>query len=113
MHSTSLSNGGDATGVTTTITPPSGEQMAVLRPPIVRSSLNALNRALFTKKINLAAAAVHDSRTISKYRKSLTGTREILTVERISPIVPHPDTTLRQQGKKCILLEPHVKPECK
>lgn len=112
MTSTSLSNGGDATGATTT-KHPSPEKMTVFRPPIVRSSVNALNRALFTKKINLAAAAINDSRTISKYRKTLTGTRDILTVERISPIVPHPDTALRQQGKKCILLEPHVKAECK
>lgn len=112
MTSPSLSNGGDATGATTT-KHPSPEKMTVFRPPIVRSSVNALNRALFTKKINLAAAAINDSRTISKYRKTLTGTRDILTVERISPIVPHPDTTLRQQGKKCILLEPHVKAECK
>lgn len=113
MTSTSLSNGGDATGATTTTKHPSPEKMTVFRPPIVRSSVNALNRALFTKKINLAAATINDSRNISKYRKTLTGTRDILTVERISPIVPHPDTALRQQGKKCILLEPHVKPECK
>ena len=108
MNPTSLSDGGDANGATY-----SPEKMVVFRPPLVRSSLNALNRALFTQKINLAAAAINDSRTISKYRKTLTETHDILNLERISPIVSHPDTKLREQGKKCILLEPRVKAECK
>ena len=112
MNPTSLSDGGDANGATSNSTP-SPEKMVVLRPPIVRSSLNALNRALFTQKISLAAAAINDSRAISKYRKTLTETHDILNLERISPIVSHPDTKLREQGKKCILLEPHVKAECK
>ena len=82
---------------------------AMLRPPVVRSGTAALNRALFTKKVDLAAAAVPDARLISKYRKVLTNTKEILRVDRISPVRSHPDQTLAQQGQKCLILTPTVK----
>lgn len=80
----------------------------MFRPPIVRSGANALNRALFTKNIKLAAAAVNDNRLISKYRKALSDSREILLADRLSPIVSHPDQNLAAQGRKCLLLNPNV-----
>ncbi|KAK1757496.1 putative undecaprenyl pyrophosphate protein [Echria macrotheca] len=86
-------------------------QKAMFRPPIVRSGASALNRALFSKKVNLAAAAVSDNRLISKYRQSLTASKEILLAERLSPVVSHPDQTVAAQGRKCLLLSPEVKPE--
>lgn len=84
-------------------------EMSMFRPPIVRTGTAALNRALFTKKVDLAAAAVHDARLIAKYRKALHAAKEILQVDRISPIRPHPDQALAAQGRKCLLLNPAVK----
>ena len=80
----------------------------MFRPPIVRSGANALNRALFSKNIKLAAAAVNDNRLISKYRKALSDSKEILLADRLSPIVSHPDQSLAAQGRKCLLLNPNV-----
>ncbi|KAH7635113.1 hypothetical protein SMAC4_12596 [Sordaria macrospora] len=85
------------------------QDMAIFSPPVVRSGAGALNRALFTKTVNLAAAAVNDNRLISKYRKELEHSKELLRQERLSPIVNHPDKTLADQGKKCLLLSPSVK----
>ncbi|GAB1311121.1 tRNA(m(1)G37)methyltransferase [Madurella fahalii] len=83
--------------------------MSMFRPPIIRTGTAALNRTLFTKKVDLAAAAVHDARLIAQYRKTLHSSKEILQVDRISPIRPHPDQTLANQGRKCLLLNPTVK----
>ena len=84
--------------------------MSIFRPPIVRTGTAALNRALFTKKVDLAAAAVQDPRLISHYRKTLHSSGELLRVDRISPIRPHPDQALADQGRKCLLLNPSIKP---
>jgi tRNA (guanine37-N1)-methyltransferase len=89
------------------------EKMTVFRPPIIRSGAIALNRALFTKKVTIAAAAVKDNRNISKYRHELSSNKKILYTERISPIAPHPDQSLAAQGRKCILLDVNVKAEGK
>lgn len=83
--------------------------MSLFRPPILRSGAAALNRALFTKKVDLAAAALKNPQLISQYRKSLTAHKELLTLERISPIRPHPDPALEKLGHKCFLLNPDVK----
>ncbi|KAL2178698.1 Met-10+ like-protein-domain-containing protein [Thermothelomyces heterothallicus CBS 202.75] len=85
--------------------------MVIFRCPIVRSGTAALNRALFSKTIPIAAAALHDNKSISKYRKLLEASREILHAERISPIAPHPDQALANKGRKCLLLNPNVKAE--
>ena len=85
-------------------------EMSIFRPPIVRTGTAALNRALFTKKVGLAAAAVQDPRLISHYRKTLHSSGELLRVDRISPIRPHPDQALADQGRKCLLLNPSIKP---
>ncbi|KAK3496653.1 Met-10+ like-protein-domain-containing protein [Neurospora hispaniola] len=85
------------------------QDMAIFSPPVVRSGAGALNRALFTKTVNLAAAAVNDNRLISKYRKELEHNKELLRQDRLSPIVNHPDKALADQGKKCLLLSPNVK----
>jgi len=85
--------------------------MAVFRPPIIRSGASALNRALFSKTVSIAAAAVKDNRHISKYRKELSYSRQLLFAERLSPIVSHPDQALAAQGRKCLLLSADVKAE--
>jgi hypothetical protein len=86
-------------------------EMTIFRPPIIRSGANALNRALFLKKVTIAAAAVNDNRNISKYRKELERARKLLYAERISPVASHPDRTLAAQGRKCLLLDVGVKAE--
>jgi hypothetical protein len=86
-------------------------KMTIFRPPIVRTGTAALNRALFSKTVDIAAAAVLDNKLISNYRKTLESGREILHADRISPIRPHPDKTLAEQGRKCLLLNPTVRPE--
>lgn len=85
--------------------------MVVFRCPIVRSGTAALNRALFSRTIPIAAAALYDNKVISKYRKLLESSKEILHAEKISPIAPHPDQALADKGRKCLLLNPSVKPE--
>lgn len=86
-----------------------------LRPPVVRSGAAALNRALFTRKVDLAAATIQDPRLISKYRKALLESKELLRQEKISPVVSHPeDKADTKQGgaagssRKCLLLAPNV-----
>lgn len=86
-------------------------EMTVFRPPIIRSGANALNRALFLKKVTIAAAAVNDNRNISKWRKGLSAARKLIYAERISPIASHPDKALAAQGRKCLLLDVGVKAE--
>lgn len=86
-----------------------GVDMSLFGPPIVRTGTAALNRALFTKTVNLAAAAVHDARLIAQYRQTLRSANEILQVGRISNVCPHPDQALAAQGRKCLLLNPSVK----
>ncbi|KAL2269954.1 hypothetical protein VTJ83DRAFT_2138 [Remersonia thermophila] len=85
--------------------------MTVFQVPIVRTGTAALNRALFSKSIGIAAAAVHDNKTIAHYRKALQASKEILQADRVSPICPHPDKALAEQGRKCLLLTPGVKAE--
>jgi tRNA (guanine37-N1)-methyltransferase len=85
--------------------------MIVFRCPIVRSGTAALNRAAFSKTVGVAAAALRDNKLISKYRKPLEAGREIFYADRISPVCLHPDKAIADQGLKCLLLNPNVKPE--
>lgn len=86
-------------------------EMSIFRPPIVRSATAALNRSLFSKTVGLAAAAVRDPKLISHYRKTLQAGKELLNADRISPVRPHPDKALADQGRKCLLLKTGVKAE--
>ncbi|KAK3906868.1 putative undecaprenyl pyrophosphate protein [Staphylotrichum tortipilum] len=86
-------------------------EMSIFHPPIVRTGTAALNRALFTQTIGLAAATLSDTKLIPHYRKALQAGRELLHADRISPICHHPDQTLASKGTKCLLLNPSVKPE--
>ncbi len=81
--------------------------MNVFRPPLVRSTA-ALDRALFSKTFNLAAARVNDPKNIAKYRKALTSSRDILHAERLTPIVQDPGASAAEKGRKCLLLQPRV-----
>ncbi|KAK6083816.1 tRNA methyltransferase trm5 [Seiridium cupressi] len=81
----------------------------LFRPPILRPFSGTLDRSLFSRTIPLAAATVDDNKNISRFRKELGKSKEILDVDRVSPIAPHPDAALASQGKRCLLLSPNVK----
>ncbi len=87
------------------------DEMAGILPPALRSGAGALNRALFTKTFDLAAATVHDARTIAQYRLSLLKNNELLRLDRLSSIVAHPDKDVATRGGKCLILRPGVKAE--
>ena len=87
------------------------DTMTVFRPPVVRRGVSALNRALFTKQVSIAAAAVNENSLISRYRGDLAKSRELLDAERVSPVAPHPDGDLAKLGRKCLLLNLGVKAE--
>jgi len=85
------------------------KDMGIFQPPIIRSTA-ALNRALFSKTCNLAAASVKDVRKIAKYRSALSKNHEILSLDRVSPIVNDPDPSQSASGRKCLLLKPGISP---
>lgn len=83
--------------------------MNLFRPAAIRSFSGVLDRSLFAKTIPLAAATVNSNQNIARYRRDLEKSREILIVDRVAAIAPHPDTALASQGRKCLLLNPSVK----
>ncbi|KAI0417520.1 Met-10+ like-protein-domain-containing protein [Xylaria grammica] len=91
--------------------PATEEDMSnLIRPPTVRHTIGVLDRALFAKTINLAAAAIADKRSIAQWRQRLQKEKTLLLAERLSSVVPHPDQTLASQGARCLLLDPQVRP---
>ncbi|KAI1385104.1 Met-10+ like-protein-domain-containing protein [Hypoxylon trugodes] len=84
---------------------------SVFRPPIIRSALGVLDRSLFSKTVNLAAAAVADRKKISVWRQKLLEDKTLISQERITGVVPHPDQALASLGTKCLLLDPKIKAE--
>jgi tRNA (guanine37-N1)-methyltransferase len=83
--------------------------MALFRPPIHRSAAAALDRALFSKTILIAAARIADRKQISRCRAELEKSRDLLRLERISSVRDDPDPTFASKGGKCLLLQPEVK----
>ncbi|KAI0430255.1 Met-10+ like-protein-domain-containing protein [Xylaria sp. FL1042] len=83
---------------------------SLIRPPTVRHTIGVLDRTLFAKTVNLAAAAVADKKRIAQWRQNLQKEKILLSAERLSGVVPHPDQTLASQGARCILLDPKVRP---
>lgn len=81
--------------------------MSLLRPPVLRPC-SVLNKALFAKTINIAAASIRDNKNISKLRKTLESSQDILPLERISHIAPDPNVDLAAKGRKCLLLKPEI-----
>ncbi|KAJ4318272.1 tRNA(m(1)G37)methyltransferase [Fusarium piperis] len=83
--------------------------MNLFRAPAARAA-KTLDRSLFAKTLNAAAASISENRLLSKYRKELEKTHEVLFMERFNPILPDPDPSLASQGRKCIVLSPQIKP---
>ncbi|GJC83936.1 tRNA (guanine(37)-N1)-methyltransferase [Colletotrichum liriopes] len=78
--------------------------MINLRAPLARAA-TILDRSLFSKKLELAAATVKDPRNISKYRKELEKSKELLRLDRLDSCRNDP----KAPGLKCLLLRPGVK----
>ncbi|KAL7761424.1 hypothetical protein ACKLNR_007959 [Fusarium oxysporum f. sp. zingiberi] len=83
-------------------------EMNLFRAPAARAA-RTLDRSLFAKTLNAAAASIKENKLLSKYRKELERTNEVLFMERFNPILPDPDPSLASQGKKCIVLAPQIK----
>ncbi|KAI0164857.1 Met-10+ like-protein-domain-containing protein [Xylariaceae sp. FL1272] len=83
---------------------------SLFRPPALGHTIGVLDRALFSKTVNLAAATIADNKKLAQWRKTLEKDSTLLRVERLSSIVPHPDHTLASKGSKCLLLDPKVRP---
>ncbi|KAI1148631.1 Met-10+ like-protein-domain-containing protein [Nemania diffusa] len=86
------------------------DMKSVFRPPTARYTLGVLDRALFAKTVNLAAVSVADKKKIAQWRQKLQAERTLLSAERLSCVVAHPDQTLASQGMRCLLLDPKVRP---
>lgn len=84
--------------------------MSLLRPPMLGPS-TVLNKAAFSKTINIAAASILDSKNISRIRHSLSKHSDTLSLDRLSVIQPDPDTSLAAKGRKCLLLKPTISPK--
>lgn len=84
--------------------------MNLLRPPMLGPS-TVLNKAAFSKTVNIAAASIVDNKNISRIRQSLGKQSAILPLERLSVVRPHPDASLAAQGRKCLLLRPSISPK--
>lgn len=82
--------------------------MNMFKPPVVRSAVTTLNKALFTKKVNLAAVSVKEATKISVYRKALEKSGDSLSLGRFAVIQSDPDQELAKKGRKCILLRPGI-----
>ncbi|PFH57947.1 hypothetical protein XA68_14355 [Ophiocordyceps unilateralis] len=89
-------------------TPPS--PMKLFHAPAAARAATTLDRSLFSRSLPTAAASVRDNRLISKYRKELSGTKELLLLDKFDPIVADPDPRLAAQGRKCFILQPAVRP---
>lgn len=85
--------------------------MNLFRAPAARAA-KTLDRSLFAKTLNSAAASIKENKLLSKYRKELEKTNEILFMERFNAILPDPDPLLASEGKKCIVLAPQIKHAC-
>ncbi|KAK0379639.1 Met-10+ like-protein [Colletotrichum limetticola] len=82
----------------------SNSDMISLRAPLARAA-TILDRSLFSKKLELAAATVKDPRNISKYRKQLEKGNELLRLDRLDSCRTDP----KSSNLKCLLLRPGVK----
>lgn len=85
----------------------------LFRAPAAARAAKTLDRSLFSATLPAAAALVRDKTLLSRYQKELRRTRELLTGEKLRPIVEHPDPALARQGLRCMVLDPTVvQPSC-
>lgn len=85
--------------------------MSLFRAPAAARAAKTLDRSLFCRSLPAAVASVADNRLLSKYRLELQKTKELIQLERFNPITGHPDPAQAARGKKCLVLNPEVKPD--
>lgn len=85
--------------------------MNLFRAPAAARAAKTLDRSLFSRTLPTAAASLRDNKLISKYRKQLEKTKEIFALDRFDVCAADPDAALAAQGKKCLVLKPHIKPD--
>ncbi|KAF7559702.1 hypothetical protein G7046_g4455 [Stylonectria norvegica] len=88
---------------------PQRDMNNLFRAPAARA-IKVLDRSLFAKTLNAAAASVSSNQLLSKYRQELAKSKEILFLGGFSPIAADPDPKLAGQGRKCLVLGPQVNP---
>lgn len=82
---------------------------SLFRPPAAARAATTLDRSLFHRTLPSTAAVVRDNKLLSRYRKDLEHTRDLLNIEKFRPIASHPDPVLAGQGQKCLILDPSIK----
>ncbi|KAF4122629.1 tRNA (guanine37-N1)-methyltransferase [Geosmithia morbida] len=93
----------------TDATPVLVDMSSLFRPPAAARAAQTLDRTLFSRTLPATAAVVRDNKLLSRYRKDFEGTRELLNIDKMRPIVAHPDPALARQGSKCLVLDPAIK----
>ena len=73
--------------------------------------MTTLDRSVFSRTFNLAAASIRDQRHIAKYKNRLTADCLIINRPVFKFLRPHPDGKLAAAGRKCLLLREDVRPD--
>ncbi|KAG5990482.1 tRNA(m(1)G37)methyltransferase [Claviceps pusilla] len=84
-------------------------EMNLFRAHSAARALKTLDRSLFLRRLPTSAACIRENKLISKYRKQLEKTKEILLLDKFDPIAADPDAALAAQGLKCLILRPNLK----
>jgi tRNA (guanine37-N1)-methyltransferase len=74
----------------------------------VNRAMKVLDRGFFQKTIPTSAARIFSPKDISRCRKELTASRDMLPNNRVDPIRPDVDPERAQKGNKCMVLRPEV-----
>lgn len=85
----------------------------LFKAPAAARAAKTLDRAIFAKTLPTFAVSVRENKLISKYRKQLEKTNELLALDRFDVITPNPDPALAAEGRKCLILAPSIKASCK
>ncbi|OAA64997.1 tRNA transferase Trm5/Tyw2 [Cordyceps fumosorosea ARSEF 2679] len=85
--------------------------MNLFRAPAAARAAKTLDRTLFARVVPSAAVSVRENKMLSKYRKELELTKELFTLPNYQQVAPDPDPALAAQGKKCLILQSHIKPQ--
>lgn len=83
--------------------------MSLFRAPAAARAAKTLDRTLFSRTLPTTAASVTANKLISKYRKQLEKTKEVLLLDKFDPIAADPNPSFAAQGRKCLILKPSVK----
>jgi tRNA (guanine37-N1)-methyltransferase len=80
----------------------------MLRPPVNRA-MGTLDRAFFKKALPVAAARIFNNQHISQCRMELQKSKDLLAIDRLSPIISDPESISDKTDRKCLLLDTGIK----